>query len=243
MKRLQLLDAVRGLAIINMIIFHICYDWQVLGGACPAWPQIAAVRFWQQCGCGLFVALGGMAFHLSGNNLRRGLKLNLLGLMIALLARCFFPEQAICCGILNFFGCALWLTAALAPLLRRVPPGCGMAAAVICYGLTMDVGAGAARLFGCELWRWPEFLYQDAFAVLGFHSAGFYSADYAPLLPHIFLFWGSWYCFAWLQRRGALACLAAPAVPVLSCAGRHSLSLYLAHQPVLVALAWLCGII
>ncbi len=236
MKRLHFLDTLRGLAIINVLIFHLCYDWQVLWGGASGWPDLPGVSLWQRVGCGLFIALGGMAFHLSAHNLRRGLELNLLGLLITGATCLLVPAQAIYCGILNFFGCAIWLTVLLRGALRRLRPAWGMAAAVLLYLLTQDVAAGTAQLFTWELWRWPSWLYRDALAVCGFHGGTFHSADYAPLLPQLFLFWFSWYLFAWLRQQELLRYLSVGRLPLVGWAGRHSLAIYLLHQPLLLAL-------
>ena len=65
-------------------------------------------------------------------------------------------------------------------------------------------------------------------AVLGFPPAGFYSSDYFPLLPWLFLFWVGYYLWllirSWkpLQRK----------VPVFSALGRLCLPVYVVHQPV-----------
>lgn len=239
-ERLHLLDALRGFAIINVVIYHFLYDYYVVSGLDPYWDAGLAVRVWQRLGCGLFVVIAGMAFHMSSGNLRRGLQLNLLGLVITAVTYFVMPSQVIYYGILNFFGCALWLTALLAPCLKRVPARAGMAVCVALYLLTMNVRGGDAAILGVLLWQWPAWLYSsDAFALLGFHSSSFHSADYVPLLPHIFLLWLGWYAYGWLVQNKLCGILKTGNIRVLTLPGRHSLAIYLIHQPLLFALGML----
>ena len=69
--------------------------------------------------------------------------------------------------------------------------------------------------------------------------SGFSSADYFPLLPWFFLFligtvFGGW-C---LQHRDSRI-LTAPLSGALTFLGRHSLIVYLLHQPILFGISFL----
>ncbi|MCD8199341.1 MAG: DUF1624 domain-containing protein, partial [Phascolarctobacterium sp.] len=218
------LDAARGCAIINVVIFHFFYDHYVVSGLNPAWRGDPLVVFWQLCSYGSFVLIAGMAFHLSRNNLIRGLKLNLFGLLITLVTCIFAPRQAIYFGILNFLGCALWVTEALKKILIKCPAGFGALCSLLLYILGMI--AADAGFIG----TWPDFLAHNVFIPFGWHGEDFHSADYVPLLPHIFLFWSSWYFYLWLDN--AKEILSCGDVPLLTWCGRHSLAIYLLHQPV-----------
>lgn len=222
--RLSLLDAARGCAIINVVIFHFFYDHYVVSGLDPAWRADPFVGFWQLCSYGAFVLIAGSSFHLSGNNPARGLKLNLFGLLITFVTCIFAPQQAIYFGILNFHGCAIWVTWAIKKILIRCPAGLGMTASLLLYVIGML--AASAGVMG----TWPNFLAHNAFVPLGWHGVSFHSADYVPLLPHIFLFWCSWYFYLWLDD--AKGFFSRGSVPLLSWCGRHSLAIYLLHQPV-----------
>ena len=74
--------------------------------------------------------------------------------------------------------------------------------------------------------------------MLGIVAPGFSSADYFPLLPWVFLFFAGYYLYE--LRQGEPCALRLPFVTAI---GRHSLLIYLLHQPLvygaLVALQWL----
>ena len=61
----------------------------------------------------------------------------------------------------------------------------------------------------------------------------FFSTDYFPLLPWLFLFWAGYFLHHLLGRE-RLAPLRRSVCPPLGWMGRHSLVLYLLHQPVIL---------
>ena len=237
-ERYHLLDALRGFAIYHVIIFHFLYDVYVVYGLNPDWPYQTWVHLWQRNGCGLFVLVSGMVFALGRNTFKRGLQLQILGLIITLATYFFAPSEVIYYGILTFFGSAMWLTLLLKQILQCVPAILGMLASVVCYVLAKDVATGVASFFGRKLFEFPEWLYQDCFAILGFHSNNFYSSDYVPLLPHIFLFWSGMYLFAWLRERKFTYLLICGNYKIFTWPGTHSLEIYILHQPILMGVCY-----
>ena len=78
-------------------------------------------------------------------------------------------------------------------------------------------------------WDWYTNL---ATAGLGFPAPAFASSDYFALLPWLFLFWTGFYLYRLRPEIPALPDIRLPGLSVIS---RHSLLLYLLHQPVLYA--------
>lgn len=239
LPRLHLLDALRGFAIINVVIYHFLYDIFVVYGFYEDWPDLPYIKLWQVLGSGLFILISGMVFSLNRRFWRQGLYLNLMGLAITLITSCLMPQQAIYYGILTFFGCALWLMGVIRPLLQKLPQLTGMLLAVLMYMLTMDINDGKAVLGGICLWQWPKWLYIDELALLGFNSDSFYSADYFPLLPNIFVMIFGWFLYSWLKVHGKLQLLLYGDLQALTLPGRHSLLIYLLHQPILMGICML----
>lgn len=81
----------------------------------------------------------------------------------------------------------------------------------------------------------PGFLYANYFtAYLGFYPFGFFSTDYFPLTPWLFLFWAGFYLHHLAERTAqSLRPLRRSVCPPLGWLGRNSLMLYLLHQPVI----------
>lgn len=239
-RRCHLIDALRGLALLSMLVFHFLYDVNVVFGREPGWYLRPGVRLWQQSICWSFILIAGLSFHWGRrHHLRRGLLLNAWGLVITAVTLIAVPQEAVWFGILNFMGCAVLLTVPAERLLRRVPPGGGLA---LCFGLFLlfcRVNTGFLGLGPLSL-RLPAALYRcRALAPLGLPDPGFRSSDYFPLLPWYFLFLCGWFLGRMLEAREDWLRLARVRVPLLSALGRKTIRVYLLHQPLLMGLCML----
>ena len=74
---------------------------------------------------------------------------------------------------------------------------------------------------------------------LGFTAPGFYSADYFPLLPWFFLFLMGTALGGWCLENRDSPLLTKSLPPALTWPGRHSLVIYVLHQPVLYGISYL----
>ena len=132
----------------------------------------------------------------------------------------------------NVLAILLLLTGVLEPLLKKVMPAVGLAVSAVLFAVCYPVGLGWVGLGGWKLML-PQSLYANYFtAFFGFYPDWFYSADYFGLLPWLFLFWAGYYLHKAVGRR-RMEPLRRPVCPVLGWMGRHSLLLYLLHQPVI----------
>ena len=104
--------------------------------------------------------------------------------------------------------------AALDPLLRRVPPAAGVALSALLFWGTYPTMKGFWNLPGGRL-ALPQALYASyTTAYLGFMPKSFFSTDYFPLLPWLFLFWAGYFLHH-LVGRGRLAPLRRSVCPPL----------------------------
>ena len=238
-RRYYLIDALRGLALVNMLGYHFLYDVNVVYGRDPEYFLRPAVHVWQQYICWSFILIAGLSFHWGKrHNLRRGLFLNACGLAVTLVTLIALPSEAIWFGILNFMGCAVLLTVPLEKGLRNVSPAWGLAVCFLLFLLLKHVDSGYVG-FGPFLYRLPAGLYRfRILAPLGFPDPAFRSSDYFPMLPWYLLFLCGWFLGRLLEQSKALQRAARIKIPFLSAAGRRTIWVYLLHQPVcyLVAL-------
>ena len=74
-QRLWQLDALRGLALLNMLAYHAMYDWVYVFGHAGSWYNIGApgCHVWQQYICWSFILLSGYSFTLARRPLKNGL--------------------------------------------------------------------------------------------------------------------------------------------------------------------------
>lgn len=238
-RRYSLIDAVRGVAIINMLAYHLCYDIFCVFGVWPDFYRAAGTVVWERFICCTFIIVSGVSLNFSRHGYRRGLIVSLCGLAVTAATLLFLPEQAIRFGVLSLLGCAMIVTFALRNALRRINPIMGMLVFFLLFMLCYGIPRGYLGLFAHPLIRLPEAMYRWRWlAFLGFPDRGFASADYFPILPWIFLYLFGYQLWRWLERRGFDRWFLR-GVPALDFIGRHSLIIYMAHQPILYGVCYL----
>ena len=232
MSRLYGLDTLRGLTLVSMIAYHACWDLVWMFGMDWAWYRGQGAFFWQQSICWTFILLSGYCWSLGRRHLRRGLTVFAAGALVSAVTLISMPENAVRFGVLTLLGSASLLLIPLERILRRVPARLGLVGSFFFFGLLRNVSDGFLGLGGKVWISLPETWYCNAVsAYLGFPPPGFFSTDYFPLLPWLLLFLTGY--FLWRLRPEDAA--HGPRVPVLTAMGRHSLLLYLLHQPLLYA--------
>lgn len=231
--RYRLLDELRGLDLISMMLYHGMWDAVFLFGVVQKWYTGRPGFVWQQSICWVFLLLSGFCLPLGHHPFRRGAVVFGAGALVTAVTLLFLPEDVVWFGVLTLLGSSMLLTAALDPLLRRVPPAVGVAVSALLFWGTYPTMNGFWNLPGGRL-ALPQALYASyPTAYLGFMPKSFFSTDYFPLLPWLFLFWAGYFLHH-LVGRGRLALLRRSVCPPLGWMGRHSLIIYLLHQPVIL---------
>ena len=229
-SRLDGLDTLRGVTILSMVAYHACWDLVYIFGKDWAWYRSDAAYVWQQSICWTFILLSGYCWSLGRHRLKRGLMAFGGGVLVSLVTLLFMPEDPVRFGVLTLLGSAALLTIPLEPLLRRIPARAGLAGSFSLFLLLRDVNGGWLGFEGARVLALPGSLYRNLLtAYLGFPAASFYSTDYFSLLPWLFLFWTGY--FLWRLRPGDRG--GGLRLPGITAMGRHSLLIYLLHQPVI----------
>ena len=122
--RYDLIDALRGITIISMVLFHFSYDVFMVFGRDPGWYFRTAPHIWQQSICWSFILISGFVWPWGRKkNLRRGIFINLCGLLVTAVTLLFMPSETIWFGVLNFIGCAILLMIPVGHVLDPVGHG------------------------------------------------------------------------------------------------------------------------
>ncbi len=224
MRRFQVLDAWRTLAIVLMAAYHFLFDLYIFGVTGAETMFCTPLNVLERFICCSFILLAGASARFSRNNLRRGLTVLGAGLAVELGAAA--AGQTIRWGVLMLLGASMVLYHILGKHLQKLPPAA--------------LGWGSLVLFfAARVWTEAVTVSVPWLYPLGFMAPGFFSADYFPLLPWFFLFLlgtvlGGW-CLE--HRDSRLLTLELPAA--LTWPGRHSLLIYVLHQPVLYGICYL----
>ena len=230
--RYALLDELRGLDLVSMMLYHACWDMMFLFGIWMDWYIGWPGRLWQQSICWVFILLSGFCVPLGQHTLKRGAQVFAAGALVTAVTLLFMPEDRVVFGVLTFLGSAMLLTGLLEPLLKKIPPAAGLAVSAVLFALTYHLderwlGFGGLRLALPDAWYANYFT-----AFFGFLPFDFYSTDYFALLPWLFLFWAGYFLHG-VVGRARMEPLRRSVCPALGWMGRHSLLLYLLHQPVI----------
>ena len=239
--RYDLIDTVRGIAIISMVIFHFCYDVFMVYGRDPSWYSQPAVHIWQQSICWTFILVSGFVWSWGrSGNLKRGIMLNVWGLVISGVTVLAMPAEAVWFGILNCIGCAVLLMIPMEPVLRRIPAAIGLVAAFALFVVFKDVQLGYLGVPGVFRLDLPDWLYDcRVLTPFGFPFPGFRSSDYFPILPWLFLYICGYFLNRLVMAIRPLQSVARHGLAPLSTVGRYSIWIYLIHQPVCMLICML----
>lgn len=231
---MHLIDEIRGVSIILMVFYHAFYMIGHFFGV--DLMQKAQVFFepLQPLFACLFIFISGISSNLSRSNLKRGLRLFAIALGFTLVTAVILPRfditgAEIIFGILHLLSVSMLAFALLRKPLEKVPTLVGMAVCVVLFGLTFSVQSG--KLLWFDL---PQPLYETGFlAPLGFPDAGFYSADYFPILPYLFMFFAGTF-FGRLEGEGRLPqAWYVSRCRFLSETGKKTLIIYILHWPII----------
>lgn len=232
--RLHALDAARGLALIAMATYHFSWDLEFFGYLAAGTSTQGLLRVYARMIASSFLFLAGFSLVLAHYpRLRLQPFLRRLGVIVAAAAAIsiatfgFTPDSWIFFGILH----AIALASLIGLAFLKVPPLVSLLAACVAIAL-------------------PVFLRSPAFDAPWFWFLGLSetlprSNDYVPLLPWIGALLAGIAVARFLVDRNRLDWIGRlPEGPRwLRWGGRHSLTVYLLHQPILIAGLYLASFV
>lgn len=222
-KRIWELDALRGLCILAMIIIHFMFDLRFFAGRdfrVPAW-----FAFFANNGGTIFILISGICATLSSRSFRRGITVFAAGLLVSYVTLFLdvilhTGNLRIWFGILHLLGVCMMLY----PIFKKLP----------FWALALLGTAFIALGFWFKTVRVPyDFLFP-----IGLRSGRiFVGSDYFPIFPGFgwFLIGAAIGKSVYKNKKTLLPNVKSDILilRLLQFIGRHSLEIYLIHQPVL----------
>lgn len=239
-KRLYSLDNIRGITVLNMIVFHALWDAVNLCGFSIPWFEGIVGEAWQFLICSSFIIISGLCINLSSHPYKKGLTVFFAGLVITLVTFIFVPDEIVVFGILTFLGIAMIFTAFLKKFIDRLTPLFILLVCLLLFVFTKGINEGYLGIINYPLIMLPEKLYKGLILTfLGFTDESFHSSDYFSFFPWIFLFIGG-YSFGKIikidsfpKRKIHNKSVINKRIPILTFIGQRALLIYLMHQPLL----------
>lgn len=225
-KRIEIIDALRGFAVILMVCHHFLYDLVEFLDA-PVWLFSNPVfDVLQPFFASVFIALCGVSANFSRSNIKRGLFT--LVVAICVTGVTVMMEMPIIFGVLHLLSVCMLFYGFTHKLWEKIPKTVLLIFSIV--GIVVSsYCVNNIEIQSEHLW------------ILGWQYDGFVSYDYFPLLPWMFVFlFGTWLGYYIKENRFPKWFYEAK-VPVLSFVGRHALVVYIIHQPVLYGLTMLLG--
>ncbi|WP_419913333.1 heparan-alpha-glucosaminide N-acetyltransferase [Hoeflea sp.] len=237
-KRLNLIDVARGLALLAMAIYHFTWDLEFFGYVTPGLTTEGGWRLFARLIAGSFLFLVGISLVLAHTRgirwrsfARRVLMIAAAALAITIATRFATPDRYIFFGILH----CIALSSVFGLAFLRLPPLVTALAAILVLLAPQYLAS--------------DFFSQNWLLWLGLSADPVRSNDYVPVFP--------WFGPVLLgiaaarigQARGLFGWLATIdrrqsfVEKPLAFAGRHSLAVYLIHQPVLIGLIYLASLV
>jgi uncharacterized membrane protein len=226
--RIAGLDALRGLALLAMIAYHFCFDLRWFGLTAFDFERDLRWIIARSIILGTFLVVAGVSFALSAQRpdlprrfARQVARIAAAALLVTVATYVAFPERYIWFGVLHAIAVSLVLAF---PLVRRPRSAVAIGAAVVAAGVLFSHAVFDSRALG-----W-----------IGFMTYKPPTEDYVPLFPWTGVLLIGVAAGHALVRTNARALEPIARLPrAVAALGRHSLLVYLVHQPLLIGLLWL----
>lgn len=229
-SRLLALDLARSAALLGMVAFHIVFDLQMFGYL-PYGTTATPFFYWlARIVAGSFIFLAGVSLWLAhGQGIRwpafwrRWIKLAAAAALVSAATYAAFPAYFVYFGILHSIAASSLIGLAFLRLPATVTAAAGAAIMVASYQLPSDAFNAPGLRF------------------LGLATIPAETIDFEPVFPWVGPFLLGLAAARLASRFALWRHLALPSTRLLRALawpGKHSLLVYLVHQPVLMGLIW-----
>ena len=230
-ERYNYIDFIRGFAIINMILFHLFYDLVYIFGENLPFFESRGASIWQNMIAMTFIITSGISYNFGKKNSRKIILLFICAAILSATTIIIIPEEFIAFGIIHFFAFATLFLSIFDGLFKKINPFVGIIIFTLLFISTRFITNGYIYLLNSKYYL-PENFYGLGFLFwLGFPNNNFISSDYFPVIPWLFLFIVGYYIGRIIITKKPV--MKKKSFNPINIIGRHSLFLYIIHQPVI----------
>ncbi|MBR5597628.1 MAG: DUF1624 domain-containing protein [Lachnospiraceae bacterium] len=237
-ERLHFIDTIRGMVLLSMILYHASWNLVYMYHVSWPWFHSKGAYYWQQSICWTFIFISGFCFPLAKHHIKSGSLVFGSGILVTIVTLLFMPQNRVVFGVLSCIGSCILLLTIGEKWLKKIKPELGSVIAFLIFLVTKHVNAGYLGFGSIKILKFPKAWYSNYFtAFWGFPFPRFFSTDYFSVFPWIFLFATGFYVSLLVQKRGYFKYhFWKKKIEIFAFAGRHSLIIYLLHQPIIFAL-------
>ena len=234
-NRVYLIDEIRGFGILYVVMYHLLFDLYAIFGVNMPWFTSSWMEQIRLLVVSLLIIIAGMSCHFTRSNARRGIKTLVFAMGLTLVTWVATPDFTVVFGILHFFGVAMVLYALIGKWVEKIPKLWGTLLFGLLFYVTYNTSGGTMGFPILDLtWYIPDFLHNKLVLFpLGFHVDGVLSGDYYPLLPWFFMFLAGSLWGKDIKEGKGLKVYYKEHLPLLGTIGKHTMIIYLVHQPII----------
>lgn len=198
-----------------MVYFHLIFDLSELYGF-NAGIYSPFNHIIGELSAIIFIFISGVSSIFSKSNVKRGLRLFFIAMLLTLITYVFARDMTIKFGILHFLSICMIIY----PLLNKLNPF---------YKIIFSVILILAGFYTRSVNSTNDMLF-----FLGIHNSSFSSGDYYPLIPWLglYLFGCSFGKLIYSEKKSVFKTNLNQ--NILTYAGKHSLVIYILHQPIII---------
>jgi len=217
-KRIVFLDLIRGILIIGVVFYHLIHNLEFYFNynidLYSFWPELIRI-----IGASLFILMCGITANYSKNTLKRGIQLFGLGMLITIVTYLFDPVSYVKFGILHLLGTSLIIY----HFYRKV----NYPVLYFLLGWSIILTIYIQNTVVTNSYLFP----------LGLFTRDFTSADYYPIFGYIIPFLMGNIIGKYMENKKIF--YKWQPNNILTFFGRHSLIIYLIHQPIIIGILYL----
>jgi len=219
-NRIWEIDMARGILVILMIILHILFNLEYFYGI-PVNYSYGIINVLRNICATFFIIISGISTFFSRSSIKRGLMFFSVAIIITLATYIFNSEEYIVFGILHMISICMLIS----PVLKKLSKHwlfVLLVALILISIVISDIQVKNNYLF-----------------MFGLRNKNFNSLDYYPLLPWSLFFVAGILLGKTIYRDKKSIFSFQVKDNLINLIGRHSLLVYVVHQPVILAIMFL----